>query len=190
MKFFPQVAIESSDAWRQWLMFHADQQDGIWLVTWKKGKGPHVPYGDLVDEALCFGWIDSLPRRLDENRTMLLMSPRRAGSGWSTVNKHRIARLVDAGRMTARGEDVIARAKDDGSWMRLDRAGALLISDDLADALERHGARPNFDFFPPSIRRGILEWIDQAKKPETRRRRIDAAAQAAGRNERIGQRKS
>jgi uncharacterized protein YdeI (YjbR/CyaY-like superfamily) len=183
----PRIPIESVEDWRRWLQAHADSHGSVWLVTWKKGLGPHVPYGDLVDEALCFGWIDSLPRRLDDKRTMLLMSPRRAGRGWSAVNKGKITRLVGEGRMTDRGLEAIARAKRDGSWTLLDRASALIVSDDLAAALDRHDARANFDAFPPSTRRGILEWIDQARRSETRHRRIEATAAAAARNERIGQ---
>lgn len=188
MEHYPRVEVETAEQWRQWLQAHAHEAGSVWLVTWKKGRGPYVAYGDLVDEALCFGWIDSLPRRLDESRTMLLMSPRRAGSGWSTVNKERIARLVETGRMTDRGADVMARAMSDGSWTRLDRAGALEVADDLAAALEREGGRQNFDAFPPSARRGILEWIDQAKRPETRARRIAITASAAAENRRAGQR--
>lgn len=185
MKDYPGVEIGSLEDWHDWLRRNADTSDSIWLVRWKKGKGPYVPYGDLVDEALCFGWIDSLPRRLDESRTMLLMSPRRPGSGWSTVNKGKIERLRQAGRLTPRGIATIDAAIRDGSWTRLDGAGALQVADDLAQALDRHGARENFNAFPASARRGILEWIDQARRSGTRRQRIEATASAAAENRRV-----
>lgn len=185
MKDYPQLEIRSVEEWRDWLTANADTSGSIWLIKWKKGKGPYVAYGDLVDEALCFGWIDSLPRRLDEFRTMLLMSPRQPKSGWSTVNKGRIDRLLRSGRMAPRGIHAMEQAVLDGSWTRLDRAGALEVSEDLADALMLRGARANFDAFPASARRGILEWIDQAKRPETRRQRIEATAAAAAENRRV-----
>jgi uncharacterized protein YdeI (YjbR/CyaY-like superfamily) len=185
MKDYPQVEIGSLEDWHDWLSRNADTSDSIWLIRWKKGEGPYVPYDELVDEALCFGWIDSLPRRLDESRSMLLMSPRRPGSGWSTVNKGKIERLREAGRLTPRGIAIIEAAIQDGSWTRLDSAGALEVADDLAQALKHKGARKNFDTFPASARRGILEWIDQAKRPETRRQRIEATASAATEDRRV-----
>jgi uncharacterized protein YdeI (YjbR/CyaY-like superfamily) len=95
-------------------------------VTWKKSAGKrHVPYGDIVEEALCFGWIDSLPRKLDAERTMVRLSPRKPGSAWSAVNKKKIERLEAEGRMTKPGHDAIERAKADGSWTRLDAIATL-----------------------------------------------------------------
>jgi uncharacterized protein YdeI (YjbR/CyaY-like superfamily) len=182
---YQQVEIDSVSAWRDWLERNGATSKSIWVVTWKKGQDLYVSYSELVDEALCFGWIDSLQRRLDQSRTMLLMSPRRPGSGWSTVNKGRIARLLEQGRMTARGIEVMERAIQDGSWTRLDAAGELQIGEDLAVALDACNARQNFDGFPPSARRGILEWIEQAKRSETRRRRIEQTAVAAADNRRV-----
>ena len=185
MDDYPRVEIATVGQWRDWLQTHGASSGSIWLVKWKKGKGAYVAYGDLVDEALCFGWIDSLPRSLDASRTMLLMSPRRPGSGWSTVNKQRVERLIEAGRMAAPGAAAIERAKRDGSWTLLDRAGALTVADDLAAALDRHDARTKFEALPPSARRGILEWIDQARRPETRTRRIEETAAAAAEGRRV-----
>lgn len=188
MRDFAKVEVSSRGAWRDWLEAHAARTESVWLVSYRKGRGPYAPYADLVEEALCFGWIDSLPRRLDERRTMLLMSPRRAGSAWSRLNKQRIERLAASGLMTEAGLAVIEAAKTDGSWTSLDAAGALETPADLAGALARlPNAGARFAAFPPSVRRGILEWIEGAKRPATRARRVAATAAAAAGNERVAQ---
>ncbi|MDX2257674.1 MAG: YdeI/OmpD-associated family protein [Hyphomicrobiaceae bacterium] len=176
------VHVASQSEWRAWLEAHHTQPESIWLVTYKKtSTGPHVPYAAIVEEALCFGWIDSLPRKLDQERTMLLLSPRKRGSGWSKLNKARAERLIAEGRMTEPGLAAIAAARADGSWDRLDAVDRLAIPEDLAAALAQlPGARETFDCFPPSTRRGILEWIAQARRAQTRAARItDTARKAA-----------
>lgn len=111
------VAVKSRGEWRGWLEQHHGQLESIWLITYKKCAGRlYLPYEDFVEEALCFGWIDSLTRRLDEQRTMTLMSPRRARSAWSKPNKERVARLLAAGLMREAGIEAVERAKRDGMW--------------------------------------------------------------------------
>lgn len=185
----PRVQVESRAEWRAWLEANHTQPDGVWLVTFKKHMGDkYVSWDEIVEEALCFGWIDSLPRRLDEERTMLWLAPRKSGSGWSTVNKERIERLIVAGLMTPAGMEKIEAAKRDGTWQALDAAGALEIPDDLSAAFDNYtDARRHFEGFPPSIRRGILEWIGNAKRPETRAKRIEETAQLAQDNIRANQ---
>lgn len=180
----PRVEITSRAELRSWLQRNHATAGSIWLVTWKKSAGDrHVPYSDVVDEALCFGWIDSLPRNLDAERTMLRLSPRKAGSAWSGVNKKKIERLEAEGRMTKAGLAAIARAKADGSWSSLDSIADLVPPPDLARALRSTpGAQRHFDAFPPSVRRAILEWITQAKTPETRARRVAETARLAADN--------
>ncbi|MCY2960273.1 MAG: YdeI/OmpD-associated family protein [Planctomycetota bacterium] len=180
------VAVESRAAWRVWLHRHHDQAGGVWVVTYKKGSGgPHVPYAEIVEEALCFGWIDSRPAKLDARRSMLLVSPRSPRSRWSAANKARIEVLTRAGLMTPRGLEVVAAAKRSGTWSALDAVDALSIPADLARSLRSNPeAARNFDAFPRSAKRGILEWILAAKKPETRARRVQETARLAGRNER------
>jgi uncharacterized protein YdeI (YjbR/CyaY-like superfamily) len=176
------IEVTGRSQWRAWLRRHHGQTESIWVVTWKKGRGPHVPYGDIRDEALCFGWIDSRPARLDEDRSMILLSPRKPGSGWSGVNKARVAVLEAEGRMAAPGRAKVEAARRDGSWVALDTASALTIPSDLARALgEYPRAAERFAAFPPSARRGILEWIAAAKRPETRARRIAETASLAAR---------
>jgi len=158
------------------------QRESIWLVTWKKAAGArYLPYGAIVDEALAFGWIDSLPRALDAERTMILLSPRKTGSSWSAVNRERVERLIAAGAMHPAGLARVAAAKADGSWSRLDAVEALTIPDDLAAALVPGSvADGHFHAFPRSVARRILEWIGNARTPETRARRIaETAAKAA-----------
>ena len=147
-------------------------------MTFKKGRGPYVPYGDIRDEALCFGWIDSRPAKLDAERTMVMVSPRRAGSGWSAINKARIAMLIDAGLMAGPGLAKIAAAEADGSWTRLDTIES--VPADLRAALDRNAeAARQYMYFAPSARRGIQEWIAAAKRPDTRSRRIDETVRPA-----------
>jgi uncharacterized protein YdeI (YjbR/CyaY-like superfamily) len=175
--------------WRKWLSKHHTREAGVWVVTYRKGAGEViVGYDDLVEEALCFGWIDSRPRKLDESRTMLWFSPRKAMSAWSRPNKERVERLVAAGLMTPAGQAKIDAAKRDGLWTKLDAVEDLTVPDDLARALALHPpAAGFFEAFPRSAKRGILEWIEQAKRPETRARRVDETARLAKQNERANQ---
>jgi uncharacterized protein YdeI (YjbR/CyaY-like superfamily) len=165
------------------------RQGGIWLVTFKKHCGDkYVPYDDVVEEALCFGWIDSVTRKLDEDRTMLWLSPRKPGSGWSKLNKERVEKTIAAGLMTPAGLEKIEAAKQEGSWHALDAIEALEIPPDLEAALASYpSARQNFDAFPRSVKRGILEWIATAKRPQTRAKRVEETARLAEDNIRANQ---
>lgn len=185
---YARVEIASRAALREWLAANHGQTVGIWLVTWKKGDPRHLPYNDIVEEALCFGWVDSLPRKLDTARSMLLVSPRRTGSAWSKPNKDRAARLIRDGLMTSAGLAKIEAAKRSGAWAKLDAVEALKIPGDLAAAFRASPpANTHWQGFPRSVRRGILEWIEQAKRPETRAKRIAETATRAARGERANQ---
>ena len=187
---YARVEITSRPEWRAWLEENHSDAPGIWLVTHKKGAAPerHVPYDDVVEEALCFGWVDSLPRKLDDARSMLLVTPRKPGSSWSRVNKERVERLEAAGRIAPAGSAAIERAKRDGSWTALDDVEAGVEPDDLREALDANpDARRHWDAFPRSVKRGILEWIGTAKKPETRRKRVTETATLAAENVRANQ---
>jgi uncharacterized protein YdeI (YjbR/CyaY-like superfamily) len=169
-----QVHVESRAELRAWLESNYARSEGIWLVTFKKHvAGKHVSWDEVVEEVLCFGWIDSLPRKLDADRTMLLLSPRRPRSPWSRLNKQRVEKLVAARRMMAPGLAAIERAKHDGSWTVYDEIEDLVIPDDLAVALEEdRKAACCFHAFSDSSKKGILGWIKSAKQPSTRERRI------------------
>ena len=166
--------LETVDRWHEWLAAHHTQHDGIWLVSWKARAGkPAISYEDAIEEALCYGWVDSTYRSLDEERGMLWYSPRRNGSFWAASNKKRVARLEAQGRMTDAGRAAIAAAKADGSWSLLESVEALLVPDDLAAALDASpGARHRWDDFAPTARRAYLLWIATAKRAETRARRV------------------
>ena len=175
--------------WHAWLAANHTRAEGVWLITYKKAAGkPTLSYEESVEEALCFGWIDSIARKLDEERSMLYFAPRKADSGWSRPNKTRIERLMADGRMAPAGLAKIEAAKADGSWTLLDAVENLEVPDDLAAEFARYpDARANFDAFPRSARRGILEWIVQAKRPETRAKRVAETARLAQANVRANQ---
>jgi len=183
---YPEFLATSRAEWRAWLARHHDTAPGLWVVTYKKGRGgPHLPYAEVVEEALCFGWIDSKGGKVDDERTKLLVTPRKAGSGWSRPNKERIEQLVASGLMTPAGLAKIEAAKADGSWTALDDIEAMIVPPDLDAAL--HGdpaALAGWERFSPSIRKQLLQWVGTAKRPETRARRVvDTVAGARdGRN--------
>lgn len=175
--------------WRAWLEENHARADGVWHVSYKKAtRKPRVTYDEAVEEALCFGWIDSKPRKLDDERSMLWFAPRKAGSGWSRPNKERVARLTAMGRMTPAGLAKMEAAQRDGSWTALDAVEALTVPPDLARALAASpAAERNFAAFPRSARRGILEWIASARTPVTRAKRIAETARLAAENVRANQ---
>jgi uncharacterized protein YdeI (YjbR/CyaY-like superfamily) len=180
---------ESRAAWRAWLAANHTRTEGIWLVTYKKATGlPRVDYDEAVEEAICFGWIDSKANTLDDTRSLLWMAPRNAKTGWSRVNKERIERLLALALIAEPGREKINAAKADGSWTLLDGVEALEIPSDLAAALASFpNAAANFDAFPRSIKRGILEWILLGKRAETRAKRIEETARLAEENRRANQ---
>ena len=185
----PQVHAETREQWREWLKANHGREASVWLISWKKATGrPIVSYDDAVSEALAVGWVDSKPRKLDDERTMLYFSRRNPKSAWSRPNTLRVARLREEGLMTEAGEKVIAEAERCGSWNLLDDVENLVVPDDLAHALRQYrGASENWERLPRSARRGILEWIVQAKQPSTRQSRVDEAALRASTNERAAQ---
>ncbi|MCA9864650.1 MAG: YdeI/OmpD-associated family protein, partial [Thermomicrobiales bacterium] len=175
--------------WRDWLAANHTRSQGIWLISYRKSAGlPSMTHEESVEEALCFGWVDSRPRKLDAERTMLWFAPRKPGSGWARTNKQRVERLLAAGSMAPAGLAAVESAKADGSWTKLDAVEDLVVPPDLAAALAEHPpAVANFDAFPKSARRGILEWLVQAKTAPTRAKRVEETARLAQRNERANQ---
>jgi uncharacterized protein YdeI (YjbR/CyaY-like superfamily) len=187
---YPQVEVRSRSELRAWLAEAHATSRGAWVVTWKKHvPDRHVDAVTVAEEALCFGWVDSLPRALDADRSMLLVTPRKPKSAWSAVNKRRVEQLVADGAMTAAGLAVVEAAKRSGTWEALDAVEALTLPDDLLARFEAAipVARTNFEAFPRSGRRAILEWIQTAKKPETRAKRIEETVTQAEVNVRANQ---
>jgi uncharacterized protein YdeI (YjbR/CyaY-like superfamily) len=175
--------------WRAWLAENHATSPGVWLVTWRRASGrTPLAYEDAVEEALCVGWVDSLGRAVDAERTSLLYTPRKSGSGWSRPNKQRVARLEEAGLMRPAGRAVVEAAIADGSWTMLDDVEDLVEPPELRALLDADpAARAHWDAFPRSAKRGLLEWIVQARRPETRARRIAETAEAASRGERANE---
>lgn len=181
MRAFEMVEVASRAEWRAWLAANHEQDEAIWLVTWKKHCGErYLDYDAVVEEALCFGWIDSSVRTLDADRRQQLLSPRRAGSIWSALNKARVEALIADGRMTAAGLAAIAAAKADGSWSIYDDCEARVVPDDLAAALDAApGAAAAWAGFAASAQKGILWWIKSAKTAATRAKRVAETARLA-----------
>ena len=185
----PLVPADDRATWRTWLEAHHASATGAWLVTWRKGHGPVLDYGEAVEEALCFGWVDSTGGRVDERRTKLYFAPRKSRSVWSRSNKERVERLIAAGLMRPAGLAAIERAKANGAWTALDEIEQGIVPGDLAAALEaRPPAAERFDAFPWSARRAILIWVADGRRPETRAARVLETAVRAARNERANER--
>lgn len=178
---YEEVLVEDAAAWRAWLAEHHATSPGAWLVTWKAGsRRPHLRWEDITDEALCWGWIDSRPRRIDAERSARLLTPRRAASRWSARNRARVEVLRAAGRMQPAGLAAVELAVARGTWDALDEVEALTEPDDLRAALDAtEGARGHWDGFPRSARRAILEWITAARTDATRAARVAQAARDA-----------
>ena len=180
---------DSRRDWRTWLKKNHKTSEGIWLILRKKNSDlPRVDLESACEELVCFGWVDSRPAKLDSKRSKLLCTPRREQSAWSKLNKDRYARMTTQGKVEKAGQIAAELAKKNGRWSALDDVEKLVIPADLKKELSRYeNASKNFNAFPPSARRGILEWIMQAKKPETRAARIEKTATLAAKNERANQ---
>jgi uncharacterized protein YdeI (YjbR/CyaY-like superfamily) len=175
-------------AWRAWLLRRHDDTRGVWVVSWRDvpAGGPGaVPYEAQVEEALCFGWIDSTVGTLDERRRLQLMTPRKARSTWTRLNRRRVDELEAAGRMTEAGRRAVEVARANGWWTILDPVEDLLEPPDLAAALDAApAARAAWDGFPPSARKQMLWWVLSAGRPETRSTRVTRIVADAARGRR------
>jgi len=177
--------------WRKWLEKNHDTKKEIWLIYYKKhSKKPRIPYDDAVEEAICFGWIDSTVKRIDDERYMQRYTPRRRDSIWSHTNVKRVKRMLDAGKITEAGLNIIP-----GEVMEAARAGnidetfgkqgqvipkVLPTPPDLEKALQKDKkAKSNWEKWAPSHKRRFVYWVEDAKKPETRERRIKRVVDAA-----------
>lgn len=179
-RFYP----KSRAAWRTWLEQNAATAQNVWLVFYKKASGkPTIGYEEAVEEALCFGWIDSTVNKVDEESYVQFFSPRKPKSVWSKPNKERVERLIKNGLMTPTGLKKIEAAKSDGSWDALNAVDDLAMPDDLLKQLQKNKtAQKNFEAFPPSSKKVILFWIQSARQPETRKKRIEEMVRLAAQN--------
>jgi uncharacterized protein YdeI (YjbR/CyaY-like superfamily) len=179
------LEIDSAAALRDWLAIHHDRGDGVLLVTWKAShRERHVGRDAVLDALVAHGWIDGRRWRVDDDRTAQLISPRRT-KAWAASYKRRADRLAAEGLMHAAGEASVAEAKAAGLWDKTTSVDALIVPDDLAGALATCGGRAWFDGAAPSYRRNVLRWIDAAKRPPTRARRVDIVAAHAARGEKV-----
>ncbi len=164
----------SREDWRSWLTANSERTEGLWVVHRKKSSKLEGPlYEDLLEEALCFGWIDSQAYRVDEDRKIQWFSPRRRGGLWSAPNKARIARLLEAGQMTAIGQAAIDQAMADGSWSQTDEVDALIVPPELETAFAAAPlARAAYESLNDSAKKQHLWAVYSAKRPETRAKRV------------------
>ncbi|TVT41190.1 hypothetical protein FNT36_06935 [Hymenobacter setariae] len=171
----------SPQHWREWLQAHHATEQAVWLIYYKKAANqPSLTWSQAVDEALCFGWIDSQAKPLDGERYQQYFSRRKPTSGWSRVNKDKVARLLAEGRMTPYGLASIEVAQQNGSWSLLDEATALVLPADLALALESvPAAHRYFLSLSKSVRQNVLQWVALAKRPATRQQRIAEIVESA-----------
>ncbi|WP_428514142.1 YdeI/OmpD-associated family protein [Roseovarius sp.] len=176
------IEVRSLDELHAWLAANHASAPSVWLVTFRKHTAFHLPYDDIVSELLCWGWIDSQPRKVDDDRTGLLIAPRNPRSAWSAANKARIDDLRAAGRLQPAGEALVAAAQNSGMWTFLDDVERLERPDDLTDALGDLVAV--WDDWPRSVRRGTLEWIKTARTTQTRNKRIEDVVDSAAANRR------
>lgn len=171
----------NSQEWRKWLEEHHDKKQSIWLICYKKSSDkPTLDWSDAVDEALCFGWIDSTKRSIDKESYMQYYGKRKPNSMWSRINKEKVAKLIADGRMTKAGLASIEVAKQNGSWTILDQVEELIIPDDLEAAFSKQvGSKEFYLSLSKSSKKGILAWIVLAKRDETRQKRITEIAECA-----------
>ncbi|MEL6840816.1 MAG: YdeI/OmpD-associated family protein [Pseudomonadota bacterium] len=185
---FEKVTATSSEDLRAWLEENHTQADSVWLVTYKKHMGDkYLDRFAVLDQLLCFGWIDGIRRVLDEDRTMQLISPRKT-QHWAQSYKDRVTRLEAEGQMHAAGRKCIAESKANGLWDFMNDVDALIVPDDLAAALRAHPpAVQHWDAFSPSSRRNMLRRIKLAKSAATRAKRIAETATLAAQNQKVPQ---
>jgi len=172
-----EVEVTSRAKLRAWLAENHTRTEGVWLVVYKKHTPHYLPWGEAVSELLCWGWVDSVTRKVDADRSSYRIAPRNPKSAWSAVNKAKVEEARAAGLMTPAGEALIAAAQENGMWRFLDDVERLEAPQDLLDALGDLG--PVWEGYPRSVKRGTLEWIKTAKTDPTRRKRIaDVVASA------------
>ena len=177
------------DQWRAWLARNHAETKEIWLIFYKKHVGKAgLVYEEAIQEALCFGWIDGILKRIDDEKHTIRFSPRRESSIWSESNKKRVGRLIEEGRMTEAGLAKVNAAKANGQWdQAAEREDTTLVPEELTAALAHNSkARANFEKLAPSYRRQFIYWIASAQRAETRRKRVQEAVALLARNERLG----
>jgi uncharacterized protein YdeI (YjbR/CyaY-like superfamily) len=175
---------QSQTDWRQWLEKNHQSRQSVWLVYHtKKSNIPSLSWGEAVDEALCFGWIDSTVKKINDISFMQFFSKRKPKSNWSKINKEKVQQLIDSKRMTKQGYESIEIAKQNGYWTILDEIEEVMVPDDLEVAFKKHnGSKDYFLSLSKSTRKIILSWIILVRKQETRQKRIEEVVESAALN--------
>ncbi len=185
----PQTEAKNAAEWRNWLLDNHKQENNVWLIIYRKeSEVESVYYDEAVDEALCFGWIDSKPNKKDDKSFYQYFSKRNPKSNWSRVNKNKIKRLLKTNKMEKAGLEMIELAKKTGTWNALDDVENLILPKEmkeLFDKKENKEAKENFENFPRYTKRGILEWIFNAKTLSTKLKRIKETLEAAREDKRV-----
>ena len=170
--------------WRKWLELNHNKKDAVWLIFYKKKSPNHnLSWSESVDEALCFGWIDSTKRTIDSEKYKQYFSKRKAKSNWSKINKDKVKTLIDQGLMEEEGYKSIEIAKENGSWTILDGVEALIIPEDLTEEFVNYkGSIEYFANLSKSEKKILLHWVVSAKRKETRQKRISEIVENASNN--------
>ena len=183
------IYLSSREEWRYWLEKNHLSKKEIWLIYYKKHTGkPRIPYDDAVEEAICFGWIDSLIKRIDEDTYCQKFTPRKTSSSWSELNKQRVKKMIALGRMTPYGLAKVEAAKTSGEWNKKPRPDSLFtMPAELIKALSiNQVAKMNFNGFSPATQRNFMGWINSAKQLQTKTNRIEQTVQMAEQNKKLG----
>ncbi len=189
MKMNNNLYVTNRNGWRTWLKKNHNSQKEVWLIYYKKHTAkPRIPYEDAVEEALCFGWIDSTVKKLDDETYAQKFTPRKVNSKWSELNKRRALKMIKAGKMAEAGLSKIREAKDNGKWSETAQVKKeLLLPPGLKKVLMRNEkARKNFNGLAPCYKRLYAGWILSAKKEETRQGRLKEAMKLLEKNKKLG----
>jgi len=186
MEITEKLYVKNSDEWREWLQEHYQTKKEIWLIFYKKHTGkPGIPYDDSVEEALCFGWIDSIIKKIDDEKYSRKFTPRKKDSNWSALNITRAKKMINEGKMTDAGLAHYKQVKNDSKRIVHENLAEkdLIIPEDLNEALAKNEkARHNFINFAFSYKRNYVSWITSAKREETRAKRIKEAVELIEQN--------
>ena len=184
MKNVEDFCPNNKDDWRKWLELNHKEKDAVWLIFYKK-KSPNynLSWSESVDEALCFGWIDSTKRTIDSEKYIQYFTKRKAKSNWSKVNKDKVKTFIDQGLMAKAGFKSIEIAKENGSWTLYDDVEALVLPEELKAEFANHkGSQEYYDSLSKSIKKGLLYWIVSAKRKETKQKRVLEIVENASQN--------
>ena len=191
MKISKTLYVTNRVDWRAWLERHHKSESEVWLIYYKKRSGrPRIPYDDAVEEALCFGWIDSIVKRIDDEKYVQRFTPRKEKSEWSALNKERVRKLIKEGKMTEAGraklnEEVLRARKK--SRLKKDGEKGVTVPGYFKEALMKNNvAWENFKNLAPSYRRNYILWVEDAKRQETRDRRLKEAVSLLAVNKKLG----